>query len=111
MLDLVINDLDGSPQVLHNRTDPAGNWLLVELEGKGALTDGIGATITLTSGDLTQSRLVQSGNSYLSQSDMRQHFGLGDAEKADSVEVRWPDGSTSVTENVDANQILRIRQE
>ncbi len=110
-LDMVIGEIHGRPQLLHNRVQSAGNWLLVELEGKGKLTDAIGAVITVRIGDRSMSRLVRSGTSYLSQEDMRQHFGLGDATKADALQVRWPDGSTSSLENVAANQILEVRQE
>jgi hypothetical protein len=110
-LDLVVNDLDGAPQVLHNEVEGAGNWLLVELQGKGKLTDGIGAVLTLRVGEQTMSRMVNSGTSYLSQGDMRQHFGLGSATEADWLEVRWPDGSTSRVASVAANQVLEVRQE
>jgi hypothetical protein len=109
-LDLVVNDLDGSPQVLHNELEPVGNWLLVKLKGKGRNTDAIGAVVTLRAGTRTQTRLVQSGTSYLSQDDMRQHFGLGPLKQADSIEVLWPDGTTTKLENVKANQIVEIRQ-
>ncbi len=110
-LDLVINDLDGSAQVLLNRVPSAGNWLLVKLEGSGKLTDGIGAVIKARIGDRLQTRLVSSGTSYLSQEDMRQHFGLGEADKVDSIEVLWPDGTTTVRRNVTANQIVVVRQD
>ncbi len=110
-LDLVINDLDGSAQVLLNRVPSAGNWLLVKLEGSGKLTDGIGAVIKARIGDRLQTRLVRSGTSYLSQEDMRQHFGLGEADKVDSIEVLWPDGTTTVRRNVTANQIVVVRQD
>jgi hypothetical protein len=110
-LDMVINDLDFPPQILHNEVESPGNWLLVKLEGKGTLTDAIGAVITARIDDGIMTRLIRSGSSYLSQEDMRQHFGLGEANKVDSIEVLWPDGSTSTVENVEANQILVIRQE
>ncbi|HVS62699.1 MAG TPA: CRTAC1 family protein [Thermoanaerobaculia bacterium] len=110
-LDLVITDLDGPPQILHNEVAAPGNWLLVKLQGKGKLTDAIGAIITMRAGEQTMSRMVNSGTSYLSQGDMRQHFGLGAAARADSIEVRWPDGTTSQRENVEANRILVIEQE
>jgi hypothetical protein len=109
-LDLVVNDLDGSPQVLRNELEPVGNWLLAKVRGKGRNTDAIGAVLTLKAGTLTQTRLVQSGTSYLSQDDMRQHFGLGPQKQADSLEVLWPDGTTTKMENVRANQIVEIRQ-
>ncbi len=110
-LDLVLNSLDGSPQILHNQVPSPGNWLLVKLEGAGKLTDGIGATIKVKVGDQTMMRLVRSGTSYLSQEDMRQHFGLGSAAKADSVEVLWPDGTSTVKTGVAANQMLVVRQD
>jgi enediyne biosynthesis protein E4 len=109
-IDLVVNDLDGSPQVLHNELTPAGHWLLVKLQGKGGNTNAIGAVVTVKAGKLSMKRLVQSGASYISQDDMRLHFGLGEGTQVDSVDVRWPDGSTTRLENVKADQILEIKQ-
>jgi hypothetical protein len=111
-IDLVVNDLDGSPQVLHNELAGTGNWLLVKLKGKPPNTSAIGAEIEARygNGNRTHSRIVQSGDSYISQSDKRQHFGLGALPQIDSLEVRWPDGTVSRLENVKANQILEIAQ-
>jgi hypothetical protein len=110
-LDLVINDLDGSPQVLHNERADAGHWLLVKLVGKGGNTDAIGAVVKVKAGKLSLMRLVQSGTSYLSQDDMRRHFGLGAETQADSLEVVWPDGTTTRRENVRADQVVEIKQQ
>jgi enediyne biosynthesis protein E4 len=109
-LDLVINDLDGSAQVLRNEVQPAGHWLIVKLRGKGKNTDAIGAVVTVRAGGASQVRVVQSGTSYISQDDMRQHFGLGGAAAADAVEVRWPDGSATRMENVRADRVVEIAQ-
>jgi hypothetical protein len=109
-LDVVINDLDGRPQVLRNELAEAGNWLLVKLKGKGRNTDAIGAVVKVKAGQLDLMRLVQSGTSYLSQEDMRRHFGLGQEKQADSVEVVWPDGTTTKMENVKANRLVEIAQ-
>jgi hypothetical protein len=109
-LDVVINDLDGSPQVLHNELADRGNWLLVKLVGKRGNTDAIGAVVTVKAGPSSQTRVVQSGTSYLSQDDMRRHFGLGPATQADALEVRWPDGTTTRQEGVKANRLVEIRQ-
>jgi hypothetical protein len=109
-LDVVINDLDGRAQVLRNVFQGAGNWLSIRLVGKGGNRDAIGAVVTARSGDLTQSRLVRSGTSYLSQNDFRLHFGLGKVAKVDVIEVRWPDGSTTQRSAVAANQELVIEQ-
>ena len=109
-LDVVINDLDGSPQILRNEITPIGNWLKVRLKGRGANSGAIGAVVTVRVGNIAQRRLVQSGSSYISQEDKRVQFGLGKAGQADSVQVTWPDGSTSAQQNVKANQIIEIQQ-
>jgi hypothetical protein len=109
-LDLVINNLDGSPEVLHNELADRGNWLMVKLTGSGGNTDAIGAVVTARAGPLTQTRIVQSGTSYISQNDMRVHFGLGSLSQVDAVDVRWPDGTTSTTTNIKANQIVTIKR-
>lgn len=111
-LDLVINDLDGAPQLLRNELSPVGNWLIVKLTAKGPNTDAIGAVITVraTIGGkpVRLSRLVQSGTSYISQDDMRQHFGLGDAPVVEEIDVRWPDDSHTTQKAVKINQVLTI---
>jgi hypothetical protein len=109
-LDVVINDLDGSPQLLHNEMASAGRWLTVRLKGRGTNTGAIGAMVVVRTGASTQRRLVQSGSSYISQEDKRLHFGLGEATQADSLEVTWPDGTTTAMQHVKANQILDIQQ-
>ncbi len=107
-LDVVINDLDGPAQVLRNVTPGAGRWLTVALEGDGKNRDAIGTVVTVKTGDQSQIRVVRSGTGYLSQDDLRQHFGLGTATKVDAVEVRWPDGTTTVRKDVAADGVLEI---
>ena len=109
-IDVVINDLDGAPQILRNELSPRGAWIIVKLQGKAPNTDAIGAVVTVTTGSIRQRAVVQSGTSYLSQNDMRQHFGLGAATTVDSIEVRWPDGTTTRQSAVKANQVVAIRQ-
>jgi enediyne biosynthesis protein E4 len=109
-LDVVVNDQDDQPLLLRNVLADAGHWLIVKLRGKGRNTDAIGAVVRATVGPLNMRRLVQSGSSYLSQEDKRLHFGLGRAERADLVEVLWPDGTKTRRENVTADQIVEIRQ-
>jgi hypothetical protein len=111
-LDVVVNDLDGSPQILHNELAKAGNWLLVKLKGRGQNTGAIGAIVTARAGTpaRTQRRLVQSGSSYISQEDKRLHFGLGAATQVEALDVLWPDGTKTALTNVKPNQILEIQQ-
>jgi hypothetical protein len=109
-IDVVVNDLDGSPQILRNELSPRGGWIIVKLAGKAPNTDAIGAVITVTTGTTRQRAVVQSGTSYLSQNDMRQHFGLGAATTIDSIDVLWPDGTTSRQTAVKPNQVVTIKQ-
>ena len=109
-VDLVINDLDGAPQVLHNELASRGNWLTVKLKGSPPNTDAIGAIVTVVTGSVRQMSLVQSGTSYISQDDMRRHFGLGPATEVDEITVRWPDGTVTKQQKVKANQIVQIAQ-
>jgi hypothetical protein len=109
-VDVVINDLDGSPQVLKNVLSPTGHWLIVAAKGRSPNTDAIGAVITVRANGVTQTRYVRSGTSYISQSEMRQHFGLGTATTVESVDVRWPDGTHAIRRDVAANQLLTIAQ-
>jgi hypothetical protein len=110
-LDLVINDLDGQPQVLQNESAASGHWLMVSLTGKAPNTLAIGAIVTIRVGERRLQRLVQSGSSYLSQDDMRLHFGIGAAETIDEVDVRWPDDSHTTRKNVRANQLITFAQQ
>jgi hypothetical protein len=110
-LDVVINDLDGAPQILHNELAGRGHWVIVKVRGKAPNTDAIGAIVTVATGSVVQKGLVQSGTSYLSQHDMRQHFGLGASDIVDAIEVTWPDGTTSRRARVKADQVIEIAQD
>jgi enediyne biosynthesis protein E4 len=109
-IDVVINDLDGAPQILRNELETRGHWVIVKLKGAAPNTSAIGAVITVTAGSVRQKALVQSGTSYISQNDKRQHFGLGPAQTVDSIEVKWADGTVTRREKVKADQIVEIVQ-
>jgi hypothetical protein len=80
-----------------------------ELEGSGDRL-ALNARVYVTAAGFTQMDEVRSGGSYLSQGDLRLHFGLGDAARIDKVEVRWPDGSTQAFEGVAADRFYRLKQ-
>ena len=108
-LDVLITALDSPPVLLHNE-GVAGAWLGVVCEVPGGTAIPIGAQVTVTAAGRTMTRDIASGDSYLSSHDPRLHFGLGRAEKADEVGVRWPDGSRSVRKNVPARQYVVVRK-
>jgi hypothetical protein len=83
---------------------------LLRLVGTKSNRDGIGARVKVVSGDLTQIDEVYSGGSYLSQNDLRLHFGLGQRTKVDQVEVRWPSGVVDKLTDLNVNKILTIKE-
>ena len=109
-VDVIINNLDGVPQLLRNDGGNANNSVLIKTVGVKSNRDGIGAQVTIVSGDLRQVDEVHSGGSYLSQNDLRLHFGLEKQTKIDSIEVRWPSGVVDKVANLNANRILTIRE-
>ena len=108
-LDLLINNLDGGPVLLHNEM-PRRRWLIVQCTGTKSNRSAVGARLTLRAGNLRQIREIKAGLSYLSSNDLRVHFGLGALDKADSLEIRWPSGLTERIENVPADQVLKLEE-
>jgi hypothetical protein len=89
----VLNTLDGPPVLLRNVVDNGNNWVDLKLiGGPKSPRDAIGAKAFLTANGMTQRNDVISGGSYISNNDMRQHFGIGKAKQIDKLEIRWPDG-------------------
>lgn len=109
-VDLVIGDLDGPPQLLRNDGGNTNNSVLIKTIGVKSNRSGIGARVKIVSGDLTQIDEVRSGDSYLSQSDLRLHFGLEKRTKIDLIEVRWPSGVVDKITSAGVNKILIIKE-
>jgi len=109
-LDLLLINLNDSPKLLRNDGGNKNNWLIVQARLSDGKTDAIGARVTVTSGSLKQVRDLIPVTGYLSQADPRSHFGLGRADKIQTVEIRWPDRQTTRLEGVKANQILTVIQ-
>jgi enediyne biosynthesis protein E4 len=113
-IDLVISNLNDRPVLLRNdEGNTANNWLTVDarLRFPTGSRDAIGSRVTVTVGPLTEVEDLIPSRGYLSQGDPRLHFGLGKAQYADSVEIRWPDGKTEKREHVKANQFLKLVHE
>jgi hypothetical protein len=109
-LDLLVINLNNSPKLLRNDGGNRNHWLTIEAKLAGGQSDAIGARVTVTSGALVQIQDVIPVTGYLSQADTRRHFGLGQADKAEAVEIRWPDSQVTRLSDVKANQILKVTQ-
>lgn len=110
-LDILVVNLNDSPRLLRNDGGNRNNWLTLELKLPNGKSDAIGARVVLEAGSLRQVCDLIPVTGYLSQADPRVHFGLGPATRAERIEVRWPDGSTTERTNVAANRILKIVQQ
>ena len=107
-MDLVVEDLQGSPMVLRNPGLPGRHWVSFELAGTKSNRLALGARLKLVAGGITQTAQVFSGGSYLSQHDLRVHFGLGSAKKIDSLEIRWPSGQMDKLKDLDADSFYSV---
>ena len=107
-MDVVVEDLDGAPMVLRNHGIPGRHWVSFELAGTKSNRLAIGARIKITAGGMTQTDEIHSGGSYLSQNDLRVHFGLDKAATIDSVEVRWPSGAIDRLKDLPADKFYAV---
>jgi enediyne biosynthesis protein E4 len=107
-LDAVVTTNDGPVHVLHNQTSTGNHWILLNLVGHKSNRDGIGAEVTLVTGSGSQYATVSTASSYLSASDKRVHFGLGQETTAQRIEIRWPSGIRQTLKDIPADQILQI---
>jgi enediyne biosynthesis protein E4 len=120
-MEAVIENLVGQPTILRPGGAPspgspsavrveAHHWIGFELEGVRSNRLALNARVRVTAGPLVQIAEVLSGGSYLSQNDLRLHFGLGDRPSANKVEVLWPDGKTELLANLAAGKYYHIRE-
>ena len=98
------------PNLLRNKGGNDRHWLQVKTVGTKSNRLGIGARIRVRVDSLVQLREIRSGSSYLSQNDMRAHFGLGERTRVDTVEVRWPSGTVDRIADVSVDRLLIVRE-
>lgn len=113
-LDVVLNNLDSQPTVLENHGgNRAGHWLQIKLVGDPSQRtprDAIGSVVFCSAGGIRQRGEVASGRGYISQSDLRVHFGLGSATRVDKLEVAWPNGLHEIHEVATVDRLVTIEQ-
>jgi hypothetical protein len=112
-LDLLLATNGGPVYLFRNeaQADHAANRSLrLKLVGTKSNRDGIGAVARVTSGGDTQTQMLRSGSSYLSSSELVLTFGLGQRDKADSIEIRWPNGQVDHLSSVAASQTISVTE-
>ena len=107
-VDILMLNVGGPPTLLINRTESLNHAALFKLVGSTSNKAAIGARVTVTAGGLKQIDEIRSGGSYLSQNDLRLHFGLGKETSMSSVEILWPSGKKESLQNLPADYIYII---
>lgn len=107
-VDVVLLNVGEPPSLLLNRNEDGNHRVLLKLVGTKSNRAAVGARVTIHAGGVRQIGEVRAGGSYLSQNDLRLHFGLGKSAKIDKVEIRWPSGKIETLENVAADSIYAI---
>jgi len=107
-LDAVVTTNDDSVHILHNETPTRNHWILLKLVGHRSNRDAIGSSVTLVTASGPQYATVSTTGSYLSASDKRVHFGLGQDRTIEKIEIRWPSGIKQTIKDIPADQILQI---
>ena len=106
----MIENLVGTPMILRPEGGPQNHWISLQLESAKGNRLALNARVRVTAGDLVQLDEVRSGGSYLSQNDLRIHFGLGAHERVDKAEVLWPDGTVETLANLTVDRFYTVRQ-
>ena len=109
-IEVVVENLTGQPMILQAQGGKQNHWISFALEGTKSNRLALNARVKATAGDLVQTGEVLSGGSYLSQNDLRIHFGLGDHTRVDKVEVSWPDGKKDTLNNLEADRFYSVRE-
>ncbi len=107
-LDLALSNMDERADLLRNELEPRPNHLQIRLRGRQSNRDGIGARVEVTTGGRRQLQELHAGSSFLGNSQPVLHFGLGTAEKIDTLTVTWPSGRVQTFTGVDPNRSLVI---
>ncbi len=107
-VDAVVSTNGGPAHVMHNETQTANHWITLHLTGHKSNRDGIGAVVKLTTPHGSQWVTVTTSSGYLSSSDPRAHFGLGESAMAGSIEIRWPSGIVQTLTNVKGDQQVQV---
>jgi hypothetical protein len=109
-VDVVVNPINDVPRLLKSYGNTGNNWIKLKLIGTKSNRSAIGARVRCVTGDHQQIDEVRSGGSFMSQNDLRIHFGLGGAKRVDLLEISWPSRQVDRFKNTGANQIITIRE-
>jgi hypothetical protein len=109
-VDIFLTALDDEGLLLRNDSPSPGHFVQLHLIGGPSNRDAVGARVTLQAGGRAQIREHKGGGSYLSGSDPRLHFGIGEASAVERLQIRWPSGKTELLEKVPIDRLITVRE-
>jgi hypothetical protein len=109
-MDVVVTALLEPAEIWMNRTEGAGHWLGIALEGTKCNRDGIGATVKVVTKAGAQYNHMTSSVGYASSSHGPVHFGLGEERQAEAIEIRWPSGIVQRLRGVPADRVITVKE-
>ena len=107
---VVDENLEGEPVIFRRKGGTLNHWVGFELAGTRSNKLALNARVKVTAGGFAQTDEVRSGGSYLSQSDLRLHFGLGNSRRVEKVEIFWPSGATEVLRAIEADRSYCVKE-
>ena len=107
-IDFIVVNNEGTAQLALNRSEPVGNFVMLWLEGQSGNRSAIGARAVARIGERRIERQVMGAQSYLSVSDFRLHFGLGDARAVDELTLHWPGGRVQTITDLEGGRFWHI---
>ena len=109
-IEIAVNNQNEAPSLLKQMSKPPGHWVILKLVGRTSNRSAIGARVKLSAGGRVQYEEVRSGGSYLSQNDLRLHFGLAAASRVEKIEISWPSGARQILKDQPCDQIITVRE-
>ena len=109
-IDVVVLNSREHPTILRNETENSNHWIQIRLHGENGNLDGVGARVTVVAGDLTQVDEAHAGRGYQSYWGSRLHFGLGQRDHIERIEVRWIGGGVDVFKNLEVDQLVVLKE-
>jgi len=109
-IDIIVTNWNGTVDFLRNNGGNKNNWIKVKTVGTKSNRFGVGASMKVNAGGITQMEDVQTSGGYFSTHDYRIHFGIGAAKMVDSIEINWPGGLVQTASNIEANQLVIVTE-
>ena len=109
-LDIVISNCGQRPILMRNDGGNKNHWIAIKARGKESNSFGVGAKVSVTTAARTQVKEIGNAGSYLSSSDLRLYFGLGNEKRVKKLEIVWPSGKKHILTDLEGDRIVLLEE-